>query len=73
MLNKFFDSVVKNVINEGVQKSVDDSINFELIKEIFLVIKKNINRQEDLINLSLNHKYLRNEEFKSKIIDLIPK
>ena len=58
---------------KDVQKSVDESLNFELIKEIFLVIKKDINRREDLINLSLNHKYLRNEEFKYEIIDLIPK
>lgn len=73
MINTFFDSIVKNVISEGVQKSVDDSMNFKLIQEIFFVIKKDINRREDLLNLSLNHKYLRNEEFKSEIIDLIPK
>ena len=73
MINTFFDNIVKNVISAGVQKSVDDSMNFKLIQEIFFVIKKDINRREDLLNLSLNHKYLRNEEFKSEIIDLIPK
>ena len=73
MINTFFDNIVKNVISAGVQKSVDDSMNFKLIQEIFLVIKKDIDRREDLLDLSLNHKYLRNEEFKSEMIKLIPK
>ena len=73
MINSVLNNIVKNVIRQGVHKSIDDSMNFKLIQEIFLFIKKDIKCREDLINLSLNHKYLRNEEFKSKIIDLIPK
>ena len=73
MINSILDNIVKNVIDSGVKKSVDDSINFKLIQEIFSIIKKDIKKKEDLLNLSLNHKYLRNEEFKNKIIKLIPK
>ena len=73
MLNSVINNIVKKVVSSGVQKSVDESLNFELIKEIFLVIKKDISRREDLLNLSLNHKYLRNEEFKFEMIKLIPK
>ena len=50
-----------------------DESNFELIKEIFNIIEKPINCEEDLLNITLNQKYLRNEKFKNKIITMIPK
>ena len=46
---------------------------FEIIKEIFNIIEKPIICKEDLINMSLNQKYLRSEQFKDKIVEMIPK
>ena len=50
-----------------------DNPNFELIKEIFNIIEKPINNDNDLINITLNQKYLRLDKFKEKISDMIPK
>lgn len=47
--------------------------NFDLIKDIFNIIEKPINNEVDLLNTTLNQKYLRNEKFKEKIITMIPK
>ena len=48
-------------------------LNFELIKEIFSIIKYDIYSYEDLNNLTLSNIYLRNKEFNEKIVDIIPK
>ena len=48
-------------------------LNFELIKEIFSIIKYDIYSYEDLNNLTLSNSYLRNKEFNEKIVDMIPK
>jgi len=50
-----------------------DNSKFDLIKEIFNIIEKSITSEEDLLNITLNQKYLRNEKFKEKIITIIPK
>jgi hypothetical protein len=47
--------------------------NFELIKEIFSIIKQEINEPDDLLNITLNHHYLRSDEFKDEMINMIPK
>jgi hypothetical protein len=48
-------------------------INFELIKEIFSIIKYEIYAYEDLTDLTLSNSYLRNTDFNEKIVELIPK
>jgi hypothetical protein len=50
-----------------------DNSNFEIIKDIFNIIEKPITCETDLINMTLNQKYLRSEKFKEKIITMIPK
>lgn len=48
-------------------------LNFELIKEIFSIINYDIYSYEDLTDLTLSNKYLRNKEFNDKIVEMIPK
>ena len=48
-------------------------LNFELIKEIFSIIKLDIYSYEDLNNLTLSNIYLRSKEFNEKIVEMIPK
>ena len=50
-----------------------DNSNFELIKDIFNIIEKPITCEEDLVNMTLNQKYLCSEKFKENIITMIPK
>tara|TARA_B110000967_G_C18563853_1_gene401456 strand:- start:203 stop:562 length:360 start_codon:yes stop_codon:yes gene_type:complete len=48
-------------------------LNFELIKEIFSIIKYNISSYEELKNLTLSNSYLRTNEFNEKMVEMIPK
>ena len=48
-------------------------LNFDLIKEIFSIIKYDIYSYEDLTDLILSNNYLRNKEFNDKIVEMIPK
>ena len=50
-----------------------DNSNFELIKDIFNIIEKPITCETDLVNMTLNQKYLCSEKFKENIITMIPK
>ena len=50
-----------------------DNSKFELIKDIFNIIEKPVTCEEDLVNMTLNQIYLRNDKFKEKIITIIPK
>ena len=74
MYNKvdFFTKISRKAINRGIKQYIKEQNSFNLIKEIFKIIKIEIKSRNDLINLSLNHKYLRSEEFKHKIVLLIP-
>ena len=47
--------------------------NFELIKEIFSIIKLDICSYEDLNNITLSNSYLRSNEFNEKMVKMIPK
>mgnify|MGYP005645405719 FL=1 len=50
-----------------------DDLSFELVKDIFNIINKPIKSREDLLNMRINHTYLRSDMFKTKITKMIPK
>ena len=50
-----------------------DKDNLELIKEIFTIINKNIETYHDLMEMRIDHHYLRQPKFKEKMYDMIPK
>jgi len=47
--------------------------SMEIIKEIFSIINYTIDTKEDLFKLLICQKYLRSDEFKYKLNELIPK
>ena len=64
---------VEELIVEPIVEDEIDKDNFELIKEIFTIINKNIETYYDLMEMRIDHHYLRQPIFKEKLYDMIPK
>ena len=64
--------IVEPIVEPIVEDEIDKD-NFELIKEIFTIINKNIETYYDLMEMRIDHHYLRQPIFKEKLYDMIPK
>ena len=65
--------IVEPTVEEPTVEDEMDKDNFELIKEIFTIINKNIETYHDLMEIRIDHHYLRQPIFKEKLYDMIPK
>ena len=61
------------MIDTIVEQEEMDKDNLELIKEIFTIINKNIETYNDLMEIKIDHHYLRQPKFIEKMYDMIPK